>query len=325
MYKVTVIVPIYNMEKYLVRCIESLLNQTLKEIEILLINDGSKDKSGDICDEYTLKYKNIKVIHQINKGLSGARNAGIKIAKGEYIGFVDSDDYIEKDMFELLYKKAKEFNCEIACCGTKVIYENGEENIISEKGIERVFTSSEALDVYLFSKSIDVISCNKIYKKELFNITLFPEKKIYEDMATIYKYIINSRKIYFNSKPKYNYYKRKNSISNTFFNEKTFDLIEYCDELCNYIEENYPTLKNYKIGQIQWYIVVINKMIIGNKINKEIVKNVKYKIKNNFFNILNCPYLNLIRKLQILCLGVNFILYKFLYKNFIERINNEDK
>ena len=99
MYKVTVVVPVYNVEKYLIRCIESLINQTLKEIEIILVNDGSKDKSGKICEKYALKYKNIKVIHQLNKGLSGARNTGIKIAQGEYVGFVDSDDYVEKDMF----------------------------------------------------------------------------------------------------------------------------------------------------------------------------------------------------------------------------------
>lgn len=137
-YKVTVVVPVYNVERYLKRCIESLKNQTLKEIEIVLINDGSKDKSGEICNEYASKYENIKVIHQLNRGLSGARNTGIKVAQGEYIGFVDSDDYVEKDMFERLYNQAKEYSCEIACCGVKNIYENGKEEIITKQGIERI-------------------------------------------------------------------------------------------------------------------------------------------------------------------------------------------
>lgn len=315
MYKVTVVVPVYNVEKYLIRCIESLINQTLKEIEIILVNDGSKDKSGKICEKYALKYKNIKVIHQLNKGLSGARNTGIKIAQGEYVGFVDSDDYVEKDMFELLYTQAKRNECEISCCGTKIIYENGVEKIITKQSGEKIFSTKEALDNYFFSDSIDVISGNKIYKKELFNKILFPEGKIYEDMATIYKYIKNSNKIYFNSLAKYNYCKRENSISNNNFNEKTLDLIKYCDEICDYIEKRYPNLENYKVGQIQWHIVVANKMIIANKIDKNFISKVKEKIKKNINLVLKSEHLSIKRKIQIILFLVDFNLYVLIYKN----------
>ena len=117
MPKISVIVPVYNVEKYLRKCIESILNQTFREFELILVDDGSTDSSGKICDEYALKDSRIKVIHKENGGASSARNAGLDVAKGEYIGFVDSDDWIEMDMYGELYRLIKENNTDISVCG----------------------------------------------------------------------------------------------------------------------------------------------------------------------------------------------------------------
>lgn len=124
MPKVSIIIPVYNVERYLHRCIDSVLNQTLQDIEIILIDDGSTDSSPDICDGYGSKYQNIRVFHKENGGASSARNLGIEKATGEYIGFVDSDDYISPDMYEKLYTALKDFDCEIAMCNYQTVKDN---------------------------------------------------------------------------------------------------------------------------------------------------------------------------------------------------------
>lgn len=125
MVKVSVVIPVYNMEKYLARCMDSVLAQTLKELEIILVDDGGSDGSVSMCDEYGKKYKNVKVLHKENGGLTSAWKAGSEAATGSYIGYVDSDDFVEPDMFERLYEEAKKEDADIACCGLKHIYESG--------------------------------------------------------------------------------------------------------------------------------------------------------------------------------------------------------
>lgn len=217
---ISIIVPIYNVEKYLSECLDSIINQTYKNLEIILIDDGSTDNSGKICDKYAKKDKRIVVIHRTNGGVSSARNLGLKIANGSYIGFVDADDWIANDMYENLYINLKKFNADISVCKFKNVYKR--KNIVhnDEKYSNLVSLNSEQALEILF----DIKKCyswslwNKLYKKEI--LSNFDEKlTIAEDLMQIFKIYFNKNVITsFENKEKYFYYFRKGSAchSNIF-------------------------------------------------------------------------------------------------------------
>ena len=153
---ISIIIPVYNVEQYLSRCIDSVINQTYKNLEIILIDDGSTDDSGEICDEYALKDNRIKVMHKQNGGVSSARNEGLDISKGNYIGFIDSDDFIEKDMYEFLYDLLTKNNCDISCCNKFIFKDN---KFIASKSFPKgnVLSFNEVLndskhDFYIWNK-----------------------------------------------------------------------------------------------------------------------------------------------------------------------------
>ena len=215
---ISIIVPVYNVEKYLEKCIESIINQNYRNIEIILVDDGSKDNSGNICDKYAEKDSRIKVIHKKNGGLSDARNSGLEVAKGKYVGFVDSDDFIAKDMYEYLFKLMKNNDACISVCNYEKKWEN-----ISKKNEEKNFVkdydialnSSEALKYIVDDKILKSYACNKLYKIELFQDVRYPLGLNMEDIATTYKLIYNSNKIVIGNEIKYYYVQRKGSILNS--------------------------------------------------------------------------------------------------------------
>ena len=147
--KISVIVPIYKVEKYLRRCIDSIINQTFKNIEIILVNDGSPDNCPKICEEYKNKDNRIIIINQENQGLSVARNSGIRIARGQYLVFIDSDDYIEEDMIEYLYEGIVKYDVDISCCGYVAVYDNGIKEKITVPSEDTIYKKEEALNILL--------------------------------------------------------------------------------------------------------------------------------------------------------------------------------
>ena len=185
MPKISVIIPVYKVEEYLKRCVDSVIGQTLRDIEIILVDDGSPDNCPAICDEYAKKDDRVRVIHKKNGGLSDARNAGIDIAKGEFLGFVDSDDYIEADMYEYLYDLVKKENAEISMCEFFHCYQ-GKEPEKNEKISVETVDSETAIYYVLESKKASLTVANKIYKREIFGSDLrFPVGKIQEDAFVI--------------------------------------------------------------------------------------------------------------------------------------------
>lgn len=209
---VSVIIPIYKVEPYLIRCLDSVVNQTYKNLEIILVDDGSPDKCPQICDEYEKKDNRIIVIHQENGGLSAARNAGLDICKGEYVSFVDSDDWVAKEYIEDLFNICQQENSEIAICNhirvndSQIPYEDNDLYIKS-------YRSLDALNILIY-KAPDsfVVSWGKLYKKELFNNVRFPLKQIHEDEFTTYQLFFYSKKISYTSKILYYYLQRADSI-----------------------------------------------------------------------------------------------------------------
>lgn len=228
---ISVIVPIYNVEPYLERCIESIRNQTYNNLEIILVDDGSKDGCGIICDHYEKLDSRIKVIHKVNGGLSDARNAGIEIATGDYFAFIDSDDFIHHTMYEKLMGKMLETNADIAICNLKYTYEGTESEIDVNESTQQsdtiVFDRMQAQLIY-FDKQYNVISTvawNKLYKKSVFDQIRYPKGKIHEDEFTTFKLLYHSQKIVYLTEQLYFYFQKKDSIM-AQFNENRFHLFE---------------------------------------------------------------------------------------------------
>ena len=240
MIKISIIVPVYNVEKYLRKCIDSILNQTFKDFELILVDDGSTDDSGKICDEYSLKDSRIKVIHKENGGQSSARNMGLDVAQGEYIGFVDSDDWIEKDMYEILYRNCKMKDGDIGIIGINFVYNNR-----VRKGLEYPLQSwkkEESMYKLIEHKYFGNYFCSKIFSRKLFKNIRFKEGIIYEDIDLMYKLIHKSNIIVAEGVMKYNYLQREGStVRNKDFNCDEFYVKK---ERVKFLEEYYPFTLN---------------------------------------------------------------------------------
>ena len=313
--KISIIVPVYNVGKYLKKCLESIINQTYKNIEIILIDDGSTDNSASICDQYKKIDKRIKVIHQENKGLSGARNIGLKNITGDYITFIDSDDYVEIDYIEFLYKLIKEDNYDISACNfNKIINNKQEKNKLQDKYI---LNSEQALyEVFDINNSFTQSAWAKLYKRDLFNNNYFPEGKIYEDIETIGNILLKVNKIIYSTIPKYNYYIRLGSLSYSDYSIKELDRINHSKELIDKSIKKYPKLK--KIANefyISNLIAVCNKQLFIKMYNTKEIKQTKKVILKNL-NIFISKNFSLTKKFQILLFLINTKIYLKVYLHF---------
>ena len=211
---VSIIIPVYNVEKYLLACVNSVINQTYKCLEIILVDDGSTDSSGRICDECAKADSRIKVIHKVNGGLSDARNAGIDAATGDYLAFVDSDDIIHTRFIEMLYALANYLNADISSVEFKNFYD--EETLDLEEilvGKTMILQSEEAIDKILYQNILDNSACNKLYDRRLFDGLRFPIGKLYEDLAIFYKVYERAKKVVHRREAYYFYRLRRDSIT----------------------------------------------------------------------------------------------------------------
>lgn len=314
--KISIIVPVYKVEPYIHKCIDSILNQTFKDFELILVDDGSPDNCGNICDEYEKKDIRIKVIHKENGGLSSARNAGLDIAIGKYVGFVDSDDYIEKDMYEILYSICEENKCDIASCSSIIYFPN--KKVINGGHDLIIHNKKDAMKTMLEGKLYDEVVWVKLFKRSVIGNIRFPIGKIYEDTAFTYKIIDRANKVATIGKPKYNYIKHKNSImSNAIENVKIDAVIAY-EDMYKFMEKKYPELCDLVALKLaNSSMRAMNLMI--NKENFRDYKDNYYKVAN----ILNSKFNKIIKlsdypknvKILLLANKINPILYKKIIKN----------
>ena len=313
---ISVIIPVYNVEPFLKRCLDSVIKQTYSNLEIILVDDGSEDNSGNICDDYQNKDSRIKVIHKKNGGLSSARNKGLDESKGNLILFLDSDDWIDLNYIDTLYNDLKKNDCDISVPGFCLSYDNGKHINDSKIQKQTIFTTEDALSNFLFNGYITPCVASKLWKRNLWKNIRCPEGKLFEDQFTTYKLIMKSKKISFNPSVNYYYYKRNGSIGHSSFSSRTYDLLNGINEEYEVIVKNYPNLKNNLIvAKITWEVVFINFMIpVKEEYNFNIINDVRKEINKNKKNILNCKYIGKIRKFQILLLGFNFNLYKLMYR-----------
>lgn len=248
---ISIIVPIYNAEKYISRCIDSLLNQTYKNIEIILINDGSQDNTYDIIKEYEAKYDFIFCIHTENKGVSHARNLGMKKAKGRYITFVDADDALFSDGLEKLFNLMTKCNPDVAI-GTGIRLKDDKESILYKESNQISLWEEDTIMVYLLNNHSSSQSvCRKLYKKEALDNIFFEEgRKVNEDVFFIFECFRNCKKIAYQDIMVYKCYLTPDSASRSEFSEKYFDILYFADKKIEIINKNYPQFKK-KIPEVK--------------------------------------------------------------------------
>lgn len=327
---ISVIVPIYKVETYIHTCIQSILNQTYKNLEIILIDDGSPDNCGKICDEYKLLDSRIKVIHKNNGGLSEARNYGINAASGDYLLFIDSDDYIETTMCEILLSNALKFNTDITICNFYYTHPNKKQlnHTSSNKSIQ-LLNNIEALQEYFLNYSVDLnVAWNKLYKRHLFigkNSIKFPVGKLYEDTYIMYKLFYISKKILRLNIPLYYYTQRDNSITSKVSKKNISDILNYIHEYYFFSEDKNSNIKYMiQLFALKQYTGCISISIKHNILNEVIslFNDMRPVILKHSNTIPTNPYITSKTKKYYYLLKLNLLIT---YKNWEFKLKNFHK
>ena len=314
--KISVIVPVYNVEQYLERCVYSIINQTYKNLEIILVNDGSTDNSGQLCDELAKKDDRIRVIHKKNGGLSDARNVGIDEAESELIGFIDSDDYIDEDMYELLINNMKNANADLSMCGHFDVYNNVPEAQVNDKKTWEL-SSKDAIKMVMEAKILSVTAVNKLYKKSLFSDLKFEVGKIAEDAFIMIKLLDKCNVVVATNEKKYYYVHRENSITTQKFSTKFLNVIEAYEQNRKIILEKYPELQDVAQMRINWaYFYLLDRLLLDKEYNDKKLENklISY-LKNHSGDIIKDSLFTKGRKIGFVALLLN----RNLYRKIIEK------
>ncbi len=315
---ISVIVPVYNVEKYIRKCLDSIINQSYKNLEIIVINDGSTDASGQICDDYAKKDSRVKVIHQKNKGLSNARNTGINHASGAYITFADSDDWMEPEMYQVLYKNLIDHQADISICGSKNVSRNSEK-IRNRRPKIIKYTQAEYVKKYLKigSQSCEYYVWNKLYKKELITDDQYPANLTSEDVLGTYKAILRAKTVTVTTQPLYHYRQNDGSITSSF-STKDFDLLEIWDKVVKYTEKNAPQYLDYAIlNRKRINLTLLYRIAINGAANQPdystIIRDLMNNLKNDKHTLLHSP-IPFTRKILTFLFCINYKLTaNFLY------------
>ena len=314
--KISVIVPVYNVEQYLERCVDSIINQTYTNLEIILVNDGSTDNSGKLCDELAKKDERIRVIHKENGGLSDARNRGIDESESDLVGFIDSDDYIDSDMYEVLLKNLNDTDADLSMCSLYDVYNNTPEAQVTNKETWEL-SSEQAIKMVMEAKILSVTAVNKLYRKSLFTDLKFEVGKIAEDAFIMIKLLDKCEKIVATNEKKYYYVHRENSITTQKFSTKFLNVIEAYEQNSNIILEKYPKLKDVAQTRMNWaYFYVLDRLLLDDNYNdKELENKLISYLKNHRKDILNDPLFTKGRKIGFIAL----LLSRNLYRKLIEK------
>lgn len=291
---VTIIVPVYNVEPYLERCLTSIINQSYKNLEIILVNDGSNDGSGEICRRYACQDQRIRLVEQKNQGLSAARNHGLDLMSGHYVCFVDSDDAIEKNMVEVLHRACVNNKVQIAVCGRYNVWpDRREQQFCNEK--EEVLAAEQAITYLLTWNGMDSAAWDKMYDSSLYEGIRYPEGKLHEDLPVTYRLIMKAEKIVHVGRPLYNYTQRQSGITQSTFSYRTMDLYENARGMTEEIRKAYPQLSK----ECDYFMIHIRNSLIVKMISaiprqpeyRPLFYSMRKEQRHCCRDILKCTYL----------------------------------
>lgn len=319
---ISVIVPVYNVEDYLHYAVESLINQTYKDFEVILVDDGSTDNSGDKCEYYANTYDNMYVYHRTNGGLSDARNFGVKKAKGEFITFLDPDDYLEPYALELMKELSDKYSADIVSTkveATLVYNDYSGKLCLNEADLTnvKVFKKEDALIEMYNDKYATVSACGKLYKKDILLKHPFPIGKIYEDLYIVSEHLASANNIVLSTDKSYKYYKREGSIVNTVFTKKKLDFYTAIDHNRDIIHKSYDKKKTV-IEALEAKKIMGSYSIVNSAIDSQCIKElklIKEYMRISLFSDLKNPRLSIKSKIKYLILVFSPRLYIRLREN----------
>ena len=288
---ISVIVPIYNVERYLRRCVESILNQSYKNLEIILVDDGSLDNCPRLCDEYKMKDNRIKVIHKENGGLSDARNAGMEVATGKYISFIDSDDWIENSMLEDMLNRMNDDESDVVSCGVKWVKDNGDLIRKVTVDSEIILNKKESLKEIIYDGLLKQHVWNKLYKAEIIQEIPFEKGKYHEDIFWSYLVFANVERVSIMTESFYCYVQRQESIMGEGYSSKRLDALDAMLKRCEYMKSYFPDLYDLSLsvylGSCMYHIQLALKANCDDSIINNIKKRKIYSKTGDAFSCLN--------------------------------------
>lgn len=309
---ISVVVPVYNVEKYLPHCVRSLREQSFADLEIILVDDGSPDGCGALCDAYAEEDDRIRVIHKENGGLSSARNAGIEAARGRYIGFVDSDDYVEPEMYERLYTLAEKERADIAV-GSYWICRGNQRKPFTQETESRVYSGREAVEKTLLGRKMNIYVSCRLVKREIFDNGLrFPAGQNFEDVYIMVDLHLAAKTVAFDDRPMYNYVRRYDSIVNAPVNERTMDAVKSYRHMMDEVKKRCPELLPMAKSRLhKTYFYIWNKLVKEDawQKNPQYGPVLQY-LKNNAWAIIRSPYLEWKRRIGMLLLYISPAMYR---------------
>lgn len=270
---ISVIVPVYKVKPYLNQCVESILAQTYMNLEVILVDDGSPDQCPALCDTWAKKDSRIKVIHKKNGGLSDARNAGMKIATGAYIGFVDSDDWIDPKMYQLLYDEMQKTNSDIAACGVQMVWEDGNIRMLTCNG-NVVLDNKQAMEALIEESWLKQPVWYKLYKRSILEGIPFAVGKCHEDVFWSYQPLARAKKVCVIDTPCYFYRQRADSIMGEKFSVKRLDGLEAMEQRIEFLKREYPWLVNKAQEKAYFFAMYLTQKLLDEK-QKELLLYVK--------------------------------------------------
>lgn len=309
---ISVVVPVYNVEPYLLQSIRSIQKQDYENIEIVLVDDGSTDNSGFLCDQLSKQDKRIIVIHKRNGGLSDARNVGIKESNGKYITLVDSDDLVDSDYVSYLYSLIKHTDCPMSLCAHRIFYTASNRIVELGDGTVQKMDARTCIKKMCYHDQVDTTACAKLYHRNLFEHIQYPVGKKFEDIGTTYRLFLESKVISCGFSPKYTYQIRKDSITTGTFDKSKLNLLEMTDRMADDVLKIYPDLKNAVLRrQVYARLSTINQTFnIDNSsipLRNEMIK----FVKDHGQQILHDKQAPLRDKVAISLLKIGFPVYHF--------------
>lgn len=236
---ISVIVPVYRVEKYLPQCVQSILGQTCPAWELILVDDGSPDRCGEICEQFARQDGRIRVLHKENGGLADARNAGTAVAQGEYITYIDSDDWVAPQLLERLLEQAKITGADVVVCDMAKT-DSEEMTFENTNAGPKTFTGPQAMETMLYQTGFDTSACGKLFHTELCKKNLFPKGHLYEDLFTIYKMLFAAQTVVYLPQVLYAYRKNPDSIMYRKFDRRNLDELDAADAIEAFVQENCP-------------------------------------------------------------------------------------
>ncbi|NTU88407.1 MAG: glycosyltransferase [Actinobacteria bacterium] len=300
--RISVIVPVYKVERYLDTCVQSIFAQTYTDFELILVDDGSPDCCGDLCDAYAKEDARVRVIHKENGGLSSARNVGLEICIGEYVAFVDSDDWLAPSYLERLLIGIEEPGVDISVCGYIPVDEEGAEVAASLNLVPKFYTPAQAIETVLYERDFDTSAHMKLYKRSLFSDMRFTEGILFEDFDVLYRLFARCERIYYIGACLYFYRIRSGSIMTSEFSSAKLELVAIAKRILDFVDADFPEIHSAAVYRyVVSVLATLRGLVLSNEQDKEEIQRMVSEVRAYKREFLADPNASDHKKISLRC------------------------